>query len=203
MLTTRAVDEARAGHVLIVDDNTVNRMLVGRALQEHGHFVETADDGEAGLRLLRTRRPLFDVVLLDIMMPVMDGFETLRRMKADEDLRETPVIMISSVEETDAVIRCLRLGASDYIPKPFNAMLQRALTNRVDAHLAAKRAQRRERELLRLLDELADVTAGTEVGKTAPARLRQLGVRQDEAGKLARAILRLTHGSAARPVSVG
>ncbi len=158
-------------------------------------MVATADNGEEGLSLLRAQRRLHDVVLLDIMMPVMDGFETLQRMKSDEALREIPVIMISSLDETEAVFRCLRMGASDYIPKPFNVMLLRALSNRIDAHLALSRVQRREREHVQLVEELAETVSQAEPGKRVPPRLRQLAVRKDAVGKLARAVERLARRS--------
>ncbi|HEU5314955.1 MAG TPA: response regulator, partial [Chloroflexota bacterium] len=169
-----AVTAPRGGHILIVDDNTVNSALLARALEQHGHVVATADNGETGLRLLRAQRSQHDVILLDIMMPVMDGFETLRQLKADDALSDIPVIMISSVDETEAVIRCLRMGANDYIPKPFNVTLLRALSNRIDAHLTAKHAQRREHEYERLVEELADAIARVEPGQRAPGRLRQM-----------------------------
>jgi phosphoserine phosphatase RsbU/P len=200
---TAEMDGRSGGHILIVDDNTINRSLLTRALSEHGHVVATADNGVAGLRLLRGQRPLHDVVLLDIKMPVMDGFETLERIRSDEALRDVPVIMISSVDETEAVIRCLRMGASDYIPKPFNVTLLQALSKRIDAQLAAKRAQRREREYERLLEELAAAIGRVEPGRPAPARVRQLSVRQDAVGKLARAVERLAHGARQAATSAG
>ena len=191
----QATQAGRGGHVLIVDDNTLNRMLLTRALQDYGHTVATADNGEEGLALLSTQRALHDVVLLDIMMPVMDGFETLSRIKSHEALRDLPVVMISSVDETDAVIRCLQMGASDYILKPFNATRLHALSNRITALLVGKWAQKREREQALLLEDLAEAVSQLASGKPIPRRLREIAARRDAPGRLARAVERLA-GSA-------
>ena len=194
-LPARPDRAARGGHLLIVDDNTMNRMLLTRALQDHGHTVATADNGEEGLAVLRAQRGLHDVVLLDIMMPVMDGFETLSRIKSDEALRDLPVVMISSVDETGAVTRCLQMGASDYILKPFNATRLHALSNRITALLTAKWAQRREREQALLLEDLAEAVSQLASGRPISRRLREIAARRDAPGRLARAVERLA-GSA-------
>ena len=131
------------GHILIVDDNDLNRMVLARALAEQGHTTATAENGQQALQMLREGS--FDVVLLDVLMPGMDGYATLAQIKQDSALRHLPVIMISAVDEMDSVIRCIEMGAADYLPKPFNAALLRA---RLNASLAEKRLRDLEREYL-------------------------------------------------------
>src|SRR5204862_2459191 len=113
-----------AGTVLVVDDNEINLDVLHTRLTRHRHGVALAGDGRQALELLR-RRP-FDLVLLDVIMPQMDGFQVLRQLKADVALRHVPVIMMSAFSETDGVARCLELGAEDYLPKPVNPALLRA-----------------------------------------------------------------------------
>src|SRR5215470_10632361 len=121
--------------LLIVDDIDDNRFALTRRLARQGYLnVATASDGAQALKMLNAQP--FDLVLLDIMMPHMNGYEVLERMKADERLRHIPVIMISAVDEIDSVIRCIELGAEDYLPKPFNPTLLKA---RVGASLERKR----------------------------------------------------------------
>lgn len=112
------------GHILVVDDNRMNRLKLSISLEQQGHRVSLAEDGEQALVLLKEQS--FDVVLLDIIMPGMDGFQVLERMKNDVDLRDIPVIVISAVDEIDSVVRCIEMGAEDYLPKPFNPVLLRA-----------------------------------------------------------------------------
>jgi adenylate cyclase len=121
--------------LLVVDDNEDNRYALTRRLAREGYAtIATAVDGEQALELVRSKP--FDLVLLDIMMPKVNGYEVLAQMKADENLRHIPVIMISAVDELDSVVRCIENGAEDYLPKPFNPILLRA---RVGASLERKR----------------------------------------------------------------
>jgi signal transduction histidine kinase len=116
------------GHVLVVDDNRMNRLKLSMGLEQQGHTVGLAEDGQQALEMLAAGA--YDAVLLDIIMPGMDGFQVLERIKADPQLRDTPVIVISAVDEIDSVVRCIEMGAEDYLPKPFNPVLLRArLTN--------------------------------------------------------------------------
>jgi sigma-B regulation protein RsbU (phosphoserine phosphatase) len=139
------------GALLLVDDNDDNRYTLTRRLQREGYDnLTTANDGQQALELLQARP--FDLVLLDVMMPGLNGYDVLERMRADTRLRHIPVIMISALDEIDSVIRCIELGAEDYLAKPFNPTLLRA---RVGASLEKKRlrdevlvhVQRMEREL--------------------------------------------------------
>jgi len=130
--------------LLVVDDNIVNRMVLSRSLEQQGHIVETAENGEEGLKKIRTQS--FDLVLLDIEMPIMDGFQVLEACLNDVDLRQIPIIMTSAMEELDAVVKCVELGAEDYLTKPVNPVLLRA---RVNASLEKKRLRDEQRKLFR------------------------------------------------------
>jgi class 3 adenylate cyclase len=132
------------GSLLVVDDNRVNRLLLGRALEQLGHAVAFAENGKEALEALRARR--VDLILLDIEMPEMDGYQVLTALAADPHLRDIPVVMMSSVEEVDSVARCIELGAEDYLFKPVNAVLLKA---RIGTSLEKKRLRDQQRELIR------------------------------------------------------
>jgi adenylate cyclase len=138
-------DVARAGaYVLVVDDDSVNRLLLSRSLQREGHRFTIAQDGRRALEILHAES--IDVVLLDVLMPEIDGFEVLAQMQADSELRHVPVIMISALEDMESVVRAIELGAEDYLPKPFNPVLLRA---RINGCLTRKRLDDLERERVR------------------------------------------------------
>jgi adenylate cyclase len=145
------------GRVLVVEDSIVNRKMIERLLREEGHVVTAVGDGFAALEALGgDDEPPFDVVLLDLVMPGLDGYATLERMKADPRLAHLPVIVISAVEELDSVVRCIELGALDYLPKPMDPAILRA---RLNAALSAKRLRdlevetaARQAELLRTIE---------------------------------------------------
>jgi sigma-B regulation protein RsbU (phosphoserine phosphatase) len=121
--------------LLVVDDNEDNRYTLVERLKRHGYSnLTTANNGREALELLRARP--FELVLLDVTMPEMNGYEVLECLKADKRLRHVPVIMISAVDQVESVVRCIGLGAEDYLPKPFNPTLLRA---RVGASLEKKR----------------------------------------------------------------
>jgi sigma-B regulation protein RsbU (phosphoserine phosphatase) len=124
----------RTARILVVDDVADNRDLLTRRLQREGYSdIATAEDGEEALTQIAARP--FDLVLLDVMMPKCDGYQVLERLRADGKLHELPVIVISALNEMDSVVRCIQLGAVDYLSKPFNATLLRA---RVHACLEQK-----------------------------------------------------------------
>ena len=133
-----------SANLLIVDDNKVNRLLLSRYLALDGHRFALAENGLIALEKLR-QEP-FDLLLLDIEMPVMDGFEVLERVKADPDLRDIPVIVTSSLEGLENIVHCIGLGAEDYLPKPLNRVLLQA---RIGASLEKKRLRDEQRELVR------------------------------------------------------
>jgi CheY-like chemotaxis protein len=117
----------RRGRVLVVDDDFFNSTLLTTNLEEQGHAAETAEDGETALAMLAQRA--YDVVLLDLLMPGIDGHAVLQRMKQNPALRDIPVIMISSSDELERVVTSIELGAEDYLPKPFDPVLLRARLN--------------------------------------------------------------------------
>ncbi|MEK7239533.1 MAG: adenylate/guanylate cyclase domain-containing protein [Gemmatimonadota bacterium] len=130
--------------LLIVDDNRVNRLLLAHAVEQLGHQIETAENGRQALDKLRASS--FDLVLLDIEMPEMDGYQLLDICLQDSELRNIPIIMTSSHDEIDSVIKCVALGAEDYLSKPVNPILLRA---RVNASLEKKRLRDDHRRLIR------------------------------------------------------
>jgi class 3 adenylate cyclase len=138
--------EARsdAARLLVVDDNKVNRLLLTRSLELQGHRVATAENGRVALEMLR--REAFDLMLLDMEMPEMDGFQVLEQLFKDLQLRDLPVIVTSSLEGVESVVRCIELGAADYLSKPVNPVLLKA---RINASLEKKRLQDQLKEMVR------------------------------------------------------
>ena len=135
---------AKRARILLVEDNRVNRLLLARHVELLGHQVEMAEDGLAALD--RVQQEVFDLLLVDIHMPGMDGFELLERLRENAELRELPVIVTSSDEGLDSVVRCVELGAEDYLHKPVNLVLLKA---RINASLERKRLRDQQRELVR------------------------------------------------------
>lgn len=150
-LTTRSPEEQldrggitpftqHTGLILVVDDNEANRDVLSRRLLRDGYEVMLAETGRQALGM--AMRYHFDVILLDIMMPEMDGIEVLSELKKDPELRHIPVVMISAADEEESVVRCIQLGADDYLPKPFNRVLLRA---RINSLIERKRLRDDER----------------------------------------------------------
>jgi two-component system sensor histidine kinase/response regulator len=137
-----------SGLLLVVDDDASNREVLSRRLKRQGHRVHTASNGRDALQ--RMNEVPFDLVLLDIMMPDMDGYEVLRQIKSDAALQHIPVIMISAVNEVESVVRCIEAGAEDYLAKPFNPTLLRA---RIGVCLEKKRGRDRETALFEQLQQ--------------------------------------------------
>lgn len=170
------------GHVLVVDDNRTSRLKLVRSLEQQGHRVEAAENGHQALEML-AQQP-YDVVLLDIMMPEMDGYTVLASMKGNAELRNIPVIVISAVDELDSAVRCIQMGAEDYLPKSFNPVFLRA---RIESSLRRKKlrdleqAYLQQEVMLRQSEKLATLgklSAGMahELNNPAAAALR--GVKQ-------------------------
>jgi len=137
--------------LLVVDDNEMNRDMLSRRLQRQGFHVDLAENGQQALESILAQP--FDLILLDIMMPVMNGYDLLERLKADPALCHIPVIMITAVDDIESIARCIEMGAEDHLPKPFNPAILRA---RVDSALAKKRLRDREQVYAKSLErELA------------------------------------------------
>jgi adenylate cyclase len=136
--------EGSPGRLLVVDDNKVNRLLLGRSLEQQGHAVEMAEDGLQALEMLHAKP--FDLVLLDIEMPGMDGYQVLEKVTSDLQLRDIPIIITSALEELNSVVRCIEMGAEDYLTKPVNPVLLKA---RIGASLEKKRLRDQQRELIK------------------------------------------------------
>jgi class 3 adenylate cyclase len=151
------------GTILIADDNRVNRLLLARGLEHQGHTVVFAEDGAEALELLR--RQQFDLMLLDVLMPELDGYQVLAELKLDPHLRGIPVVMTSSLDELDSVVKCVEMGAEDYLPKPINPVL---LNARITASLEKKRLRDQQLELISKFatKEVADdlLTSGFSLG---------------------------------------
>jgi class 3 adenylate cyclase len=151
------------GRLLVVDDNKVNRLLLGRSLQEQGHSILFAENGQQALHALRAGA--VDLVLLDIEMPIMDGYQVLEQLLQDPHLRHIPVIMTSAMDELDSVVRCIEMGAEDYLTKPVNPVLLRA---RINASLEKKRLRDQQQALIRTFatSQVADelLTKGFHLG---------------------------------------
>lgn len=148
-----------SGRVLVVDDLEVNRQLLSRRATHAGYHVEEAASGEEALT--RLGEGTYDVVLLDVMMPGMSGYEVLERIKEDPSLTGIRVIMVSAVEDVESVVRCIALGADDYLPKPFNPVLLEA---RLASSLARKRLQDAERAHAQALERELEVGREIQAG---------------------------------------
>jgi CheY-like chemotaxis protein len=179
--------------VLVVDDDPVNRLLLSRDLEREGHRVTAVDDGCSALEALRAEP--FDVVLLDVLMPELDGRETLARIAQDDELRHLPVIMISALDDIESVVRCIELGAADYLPKPFDPVLLRA---RINGCLTKKRLHDLEREYIEQVGYVVDAATAVEEGTFDPDSLDTVAARADALGRLARVFVRMAREVAAR-----
>ncbi len=185
--------DASPGHILIVDDTEINRKVLGRLMSSHGHTFDTAENGAQALEKMRQRA--YDVVVLDVVMPVMDGYETLQHIKRDEALRHIPVIMVTAVDEMDSVVRCITLGAADYLPKPFNASL---LNARINSSLAAKRLRDLELEYLEQVGYVTEAAAKIETDQFKEEMLDPVAARPDALGRLAKVFQRMAREVHAR-----
>ena len=142
----RSLKDQNLGRILVVDDNEMNRDILMRHLERQGHQVVSSDTGSKALQILAEES--FDLVLLDILMPGLNGYQVLEKMKADPSLRQIPVIMISALDETDSVVHCIALGAEDYLPKSFDPILLKA---RISACLSKKHYRDQEQKYMKAL----------------------------------------------------
>jgi DNA-binding response OmpR family regulator len=172
---------AANGVVLVVDDDVANRDLLARRLGRLGYTVRTAEDGAAALAEAEAGGP--DVVLLDMVMPGMDGLEVLESLKASAGSKDIPVIMLSGMDSMETIGRCIELGAEDYLSKPFEPVLLRA---RIGASLEKKRLRDQEVEYLQQVEHLTAAASAVENGTSVAAHLEKVTPRQDALGNLAR-----------------
>ena len=175
--------EFASASVLVVDDSRVSARKLALAVRALDHEVETASDGRTALDLLRNRP--FDAVLLDIVMPGMDGYAVLDELKSDAVLRDLPVIVVSSLEdEAGSVVRAIELGAEDFLPKQFDPAILRA---RLHSSLARKRFRDRELAYFRDVEQLTRAAEVIEAGAFRPSELEIHAVaeRRDALGRLA------------------
>ncbi len=147
-------DTTAPARILVVDDVEANRDLLARRLLRQGHLVEMAENGQEAVD--KVQQGAWDLVLLDVMMPVLDGVGALTAIKASELTRDIPVIMISANTEMETIVKCIELGADDYLPKPFDPVLLRA---RVGASLEKKRLRDREKARARRMEKDLEVGA--------------------------------------------
>ena len=185
--------------VLVVDDDVINRRVLQRGLGQLGYVTEAAEDGSVALeRVLAATAggaPPLDLVLLDVLMPVMDGVATLQAMADDPSVVNLPVVVVSGVEEQDTVVRCLELGAIDYLHKPVDPRL---LDVRVRTSLMAKRARAVELDRLEQADRLIEAAQAVERGSFEPRQLDRMASRHDEFGALAGTFQRMAREVATR-----
>ena len=159
-------------NVLVVDDTEMNRDMLCALLEADGHKTAVAENGKLGINALETES--YDLVLLDVMMPEMNGYEVLETMKANPRLCDIPVIVLSALDEIGSVVRCIDLGAEDYLPKPFDPVLLRA---RIGACLEKKRLRDQEVQLRGELEEW---------NKTLEARVKEQVAQLERLGRLKR-----------------
>ena len=184
---------ADRGYLLVVDDNEINRDTLSRHLERQGHTVAVAENGRQALEMVQIHP--FDLVLLDVMMPEMNGYQVLQRLKRDNTWRDIPVIMISALDEMDSVVRCIEMGAEDYLPKPFDPVLLRA---RISASLEKKRLRDQEVEYLRNVARVTAAATSVEAGEFEPESLADVARRTDGLGQLARVFQRMAREVYAR-----
>lgn len=173
-MTEKNVASSRTepGFVLVVDDNEMNRDMLCHLLQAESHKTSMAENGRQALEMMKEKP--FDLVLLDIMMPEMNGYQVLEHLKSDAALRDIPVIVLSSLDEIESVVQCIEMGADDYLSKPFDPVILRA---RIGACLEKKRLRDQE---VRYLHELA------EWNKTLERRVQEQVAQLERLGRLKR-----------------
>jgi class 3 adenylate cyclase/CheY-like chemotaxis protein len=173
--TDRPVGAAR-GRILVVDDNEANRDMLSRRLEREGYELAVAADGTECLQRLETEA--FDLILLDIIMPGLDGFEVLKCIRANAAWNETAIIMISALDQIESVVRCIEMGAEDYLPKPFDPVLLRA---RIGSLLERKRLRDEDR---RRAVQMESALREAEVQKNAAEKMLRNILPQKVASEL-------------------
>jgi CheY-like chemotaxis protein/tRNA A-37 threonylcarbamoyl transferase component Bud32 len=177
----REGDRGRVGLILVVDDSAENREMLSRRLEREGYDSVSAADGREALDLIAKND--FDLVLLDVLMPEVDGYQVLEQLKNDPATRDIPVIMISALVDMPSIVRCIERGAEDFLPKPFDPVLLRA---RLSACLEKKRLRDAEKEYLEQVNEVITAASAVEAGNYQAGTLAEVARRDDELGRLAR-----------------
>jgi adenylate cyclase len=181
------------GSLLIVDDDRQNRLLLAARLKSAGHVTAMAENGRQALEMLRAQP--FDLVLLDLLMPEMDGYQVLARLQADDTLRHMPVLVLSAADDMDSIVRCIEMGAVDYLPQPFNPVLLHA---RVGACLEKKHLHDQQVTYLQQFQTLI-MDKSKEVMRAEASSLFML---DQEAGLLRFHVARGTAGATLRSATV-
>jgi MinD-like ATPase involved in chromosome partitioning or flagellar assembly/PleD family two-component response regulator len=177
------VPQAQGGMILVVDDNPTNCDLLSRQLKRQGYTVTTATNASQALRLLKAVP--YDLILLDVIMPEVDGLELLQQLKQDDRFNHIPAIAISALETIDIAVKCIELGAEDYLQKPYDPILLQA---RITACLEKKRLRDREIRYLQQLEHLSAAAAAIETKTFNPNSLDELSQQPHQLGQLARAL---------------
>lgn len=197
--TISALDETdywesvEGGTILVVDDNETNCDLLSRQLERQGYTVTTVTSGQQALSQVAVQA--YDLILLDIIMPGMSGLDVLHQLKNHHQWRSIPVIMISALDEVDTIVKCIELGADDYLYKPFDPMLLKA---RIVAHQEKKRLREQETFYLQQIERLTTAAAEVEAQTFDPESLADLIDRSDKLGQLARVFQRMANSVQAR-----
>jgi len=192
MRTTRMPGESTVqlaavpGRLLVVDDGELDRDMLVRRLTRLGHEVDTARDAFQALAMLAERQ--YDLVLCDILLPEMTGADLLEQLKADDRLRDIPVIMLSALDQAEWVAQCVQLGAEDYLPKPYETMVLHA---RIDTSLEKRRLRLKEMDYLAAAQRVCEAAEALQASSFEPACLDGVGARDDGLGVLARAFQRM------------
>lgn len=179
--------------ILIVDDEPFNVDYLEQELQERGYQTVSAANGQEALAQVNAENP--DLVLLDIMMPIMDGFTVLTRLKENGATRDVPVIIISAMSDLTSIVKGIKLGAEDYLPKPFDETLLHA---RIGACLEKKKYRDQEIEYLKNVERLTDAASALEQNAFDAAQLSPVAQRADALGNLARVFQRMAREVYAR-----
>ena len=179
--------------ILIVDDEPFNVDYLEQELEDLEYDTISAGNGQEALDQVAMHGP--DMILLDIMMPVMDGFGALAHLKANKAWRDIPVVVISAMSDMNSVVRGIELGAEDYLPKPFDPVLLEA---RLNAGLEKKRLRDREVAYLQQVEKLTDAAAAVQANNFDDDKLQSVAERSDALGNLARVFQRMAHEVHAR-----